>query len=295
MVSALVALEKWLLEMGGTAVWTFLNTNFSAALFGALAGALAAHGIASRAEKRKQVREQIAGVNSAIALANTISNAFVAMKGQHVIGMAAIYKRDFDAYIAVLVNPPAVPTQYNFIGDFRVLQMPVTPIDELRRVLLERVQSCGAAISISVVLHQCINSLAQILALRDETFGILRAMNDADRVRAYFGLKTSNGNIDERNPNQVSAIIRYVEDGIYFPILLVEVLIAHGERLRTAYGRGAPTISKITYKRVANAGLLPDPAEYPDFEEVYRPPKGPAPTRWQRLQTTISALGGQDA
>jgi hypothetical protein len=272
------------------AVWAFLNTNFSAALFGALAGALSAHSISTRAETRKRLREEIAGVNSAIALANTISNAFVSMKRQNVRGMAALYKRSFDEFIAVQITPPVVPTEIAVIFDIRTLTMPLTSISELRKTLLERVPTAGAAISISVVLHQCISSLADILVARENVLALLHAMNVEDRTLAYFGLRTADGHIDERYPDLLNATISFVDDGIYFPILLCEVLVTHGERLRKAYGKGAPEVKPIIYKAVTEAGLMPDFANYPDFEKAYRSPKVPTITRWQRVSSFIDGL-----
>jgi hypothetical protein len=219
-----------------SSVWAFLNTNFSAALFGALAGALSAHAIATRSDRRKRLREEIAGVNSAIALSNSISNAFIAMKRQQVIPMAAVYKKGFDDYIALLRNPPQTPTEYTFITDYRILGMPLTAIEELRAVLLDRISSSGAALSISIVLHQCIAGLTSILAVREATFAELRKLPPSERIDAYFGLRNSLGHIDQSFCEQLSGVISYVDDGIYFPILLCEILTAHGTRLRRSYG-----------------------------------------------------------
>jgi hypothetical protein len=47
------------------------------------------------------------------------------------------------------------------------------------------------------------------------------------------------------------SILSYVDDGIHFPILPVDVPLAHGKRLRNAYGRGAPLVPPITYKAVS--------------------------------------------
>lgn len=269
-------------------VWAFFNTNFSAALFGALAGALSAHSISARAERRKRLRDEIAGVNSAIALANTISNAFISIKRQHVMGMAALYKHAFDDFIAVLITPPVVPTEISVLFDIRTLTMPLTPIAELRKTLLDRVPGAGAAISISVVLHQCIASLTEVLVAREKTLASLYAMNVEDRAYAYFGLRTVGGHIDERYADEVNGIISLVDDGIYFPMLLVELLVTYGERLRKAYGRNAPEVKPITYQKVAEDGLMPDPANYPDYEKAYRSLKRLKVTRWQRLLSGIS-------
>ena len=200
------------------------------------------------------------------------------MKRQHVREIARLYRDSFDRYVATIISPPEQPTVFTFITDFRSLPMPLTCIAELRQTLLDRVPSCGAALSISVPLHQSIDGLANALSKQEASFAFLRSIpNEHDRISAYFGLRTSNGNIDERYPHLMSAIISFVDDGIYFPMLLCEVLTAHGHSLAKSYGRRSPKVSTITYRGVEDeTDLLPDRANFPDFERSFRP-SAPAP------------------
>lgn len=264
-------------KLGGW-LWGFLNTNFSAALFGALAGALAAHYVATRSEERKRLRGEIAGINAAIALANAISNVFIAVKRQHTRGMLELYKRDFDRYIAILVNPPTVPTVFEFINDFRELDVPFTPIVELRETLLDRVPSAGAALSVATVLQQTIDSFKNLIEARNRSIERLKLLNEEDRASAYYGIRNRQGHLDERYADQMSGLRSTVDNGIYFPMLLCDMLTDHGAKIRDQHGRGAPKISTITYGAF-EVGLLPDPTEFPDFEKNFRPkPKGEAKT-----------------
>jgi hypothetical protein len=265
----LASINPVLLSIAATC-WAYLNSNFAAALFGALAGALSAHTIATRAEKRKSIKEEIAGVNSAVVLANSITNTFIAVKRQHVVMMAAFYKRQFDEYVQLVLHPPAQPTEYAFITDFRSLTPPLTSIVELRRTLDERVSSFGKAISVSVTLHQSIQSLGQVLVARERNFEKLRLLPTQDRLCAYFGLLNGAGNLDEAYPNLMTAIVEYVDDGIYFPMLLCELLEIHGRSLAKRYGRNSPVINSIKYGP-EESGLLPDRTKYPDFERDFRP------------------------
>ncbi|MES2291786.1 MAG: hypothetical protein V4527_00625 [Pseudomonadota bacterium] len=256
--------------------WTwfvgFMNTNFSAALFGAFGGAWAAHAIAVRTERHNRLRQEIAGVNAAIALSNTISNVFITIKKHHVRDMMPLYKRGFDAFIAVLMNPPDKPRLFEFINDFRELDVPYTAIVELRETLLNRVPSSGGALSIAIALQQCIESFENLLENRNRTIDRLRAMNEEDRVCAYFGVRNPRGHIDERYADQMTGLLSMVDSGIYFPMLLCEVLTAHGNKVAQQLGRGAPKVAKISYAPFEE-GLLPDPAEFPDYEDSFRPKK----------------------
>jgi hypothetical protein len=252
-------------------LWHFLNTNFSAALFGALGGAFAAHYVATRSEERKRLRNEIAGVNASVALANVITNVFVSMKRQHIRGMAEIYKRGFERYIAVLTNPPNKPTVFEFISDFRELDVPFTPIAELRQNLLDRVLTYGPGLSVTMVLQQSIASFANLIEARHRSIARMKSIgDDQERARIYFGVRTSDGHIDERFADQITGLQVMTDNCIYFSMLLCEILSAHGEKIKKQLGRGAPNISKITYGPFEE-GLLPDPRDFPDFEKQFRP------------------------
>ncbi len=257
-------------------VWHFLNTNFSAALWGALVGALAARYIARNVEHRQRLRDEISGVNNAIALAVSITNTFVGMKRQHTLSMSRMYESTFHEYARVLRAPSQQGLVFEFITDFRVLQTPLTCIVELRQTILERVKSSIGAIHISVTLHQSIDSLGLVLDRLPQSIERLRAIPaDGDRIIGYFGLKTPGGHIDSSYSDNISAIFSFVDDGIYFPMLLCEVLTAHGKKLAKEYGRNPPAVKTITYKEFEDPDLLPDRALYADFERIYRSPPPP--------------------
>ena len=254
-------------------VWQYLDSNFSAALFGALAGALGAHFIAARSERRRRLLSEISGVNNAIELSNTIANTFLAIKRQHVKSLGETYARDFEKFAVFLSlprpPPPAPPALYVFVADFRTFPMPLTPVVELRETILNRIQTSVRAISISIPLHQCIDSFATVLGARVAVFQRIRALPDADKVAVYFGLRTSAGDIDETYPDLMLGLCNNVDDAIYFSILLEEILVAHGNTLAKRYGRASPKILKIDNSNVP-ADLLPDRANYPDFERIFR-------------------------
>jgi hypothetical protein len=249
-------------------VWQFLNSNFSAALFGALAGALGAHFIAARNEKKRLLISEIAGVNNAIELSNSITNTFFNVKLQHVRPLEETYKRDFTEFVRI-TTMPSPPPVYNFIADFRVFPMPLTPIAELRETILSRIQSATRAISVSVPLHQSISTLTGVGQLRAAAIQALRQRSDADRVAAYFGLRESSGNFDESYPGLIFGLSSCTDDAIYFSMLLSELLIAHGKRLAKQYGRKAPRVVTFEYKDV-EPGLLPDRVNYIQYEKQFR-------------------------
>jgi len=238
-----------------------------------MVGALAARYIARHVEHRQRLRDEIAGVNNSIALAVSITNTFVSMKRQYILGMSRMYEKTFQEYVGVLRAPPQHPQVFEFITDFRVLQMPLTCIIELRQTILEKVKSSIGAIHISITLHQSIDSLGLVLRRLPQDIERLRAIQaDGDRIIAYFGLKTADEHIDTSYPDDIGAIFSFVDDGIYFSMLLCEVLTAHGKKLAKEYGRNPPAVKTITYKEFEDTDLLPNRVYYPDFEKIYRLP-----------------------
>jgi hypothetical protein len=261
-------------------IWNKLNSNFSAALWGALIGALAARYIARNAEHRQRLRDEISGVNNAVALAANITNTFITMKCRHTLGMSSTYKRTFDEYVTVLCAPPPPPLHFEYVEDLRVLQMPLTCIVELRQTILEKVKSSVEAINISVRLHQSIDSLSVVLERQPQIIEQLRAIPQAsDRLIRYFGLKTPQGHIDTSFSDNVSAIFFFVDDGIYFSMLLCEVLTAHGRVLAKEYGKNPPKVKAIVNPEFEDPEILPDKAYFLDFERIFRTPSPPEKPR----------------
>lgn len=256
-----------------TEVWGFLNTNFSAALFGAFAGALSAQMIAARSDRRQRLSAEIAGVNNSIQLANAITNTFLMLKGQHVSPMTRIYQKQFNDYVDLVIHPPVAKPIAQHIHtvamNFHALAIPLTPITELRETILDRVPTSIQAISVSVILHQCIDSLASSLTDRLSTIEAIQAYPFEVRPDVYFGLRNPRG-FDERYADSMTAIFNYTDDCIYFSMLLSDVLIRHGEKLGAKAGRNAPHVGKLDYSSVDTA-LLPDHANYPSFEKTFRP------------------------
>jgi hypothetical protein len=148
--------------------------------------------------------------------------------------------------------------------------MPLTCIIELRQTILEKVKSSIHAINISVSLHQSLDGLSVVLKRIPEDIARLRAQPDAARIITYFGLRTPAGNVDTSYSDDISALFSFVDDGIYFPMLLCEVLTSHGQNLAKEFGKNPPKVKAITYKAFEDPDLLPDRSYYADFEQTYR-------------------------
>jgi len=107
------------------AIWEFLNSSFSTALFGAFAGALGAQYIAVRSERKKRILDEIRNTNAAISMAYTIMNIFINAKRQHIRTLKSNYEESHRAFHNHLNNQAPLPQSAHI--DLRSLPVLNTP------------------------------------------------------------------------------------------------------------------------------------------------------------------------
>ena len=145
----------------------FLNSNFTAALAGALGGALAAQRIGDRAKQREALLQEIRSTNAAIMVTFTICNAGLALKKQFVKEIYETYTakkeglKEFQRRRAASQQHPNSP--FEFQADFRTLQMPVVPTDVLRTQVYESISASGRPLALVAALVGAIASLADTI------------------------------------------------------------------------------------------------------------------------------------
>lgn len=149
----------------------FLNSNFTAALAGALGGALAAQRIGDRAKQREALLQEIRSTNAAIMVTFTICNAGLSLKKQFVKEIYETYTtkkeelKEFQRRVAAGQQHPNLP--FEFQADFRTLQMPVVPADVLRTQVYESISASGRPLALVAALVGAIASLADTIQKRN--------------------------------------------------------------------------------------------------------------------------------
>ncbi len=251
-------------------IWATLNTNFSAALFGALAGAYGAHRIALTKERKKQLTNAIEATNAAIGLSNTIANVYLAVKRQHITGLMERYTQQFQElgrveYEALHGGTPSV---FTVLAEFRTLTIPDSPIHALEELVAQRIGPSVHAGSVVQFLKTALEGFKASLIRRQEIIRYLSKLSEQEKALRYFGLKYE-GNIDENYPDVMMALSAQCDDCIYFSMLLGELLVKHGDQLPDMMKRKRPRVVRLVYDNVP-AQLLPDRSEYIDFERQYR-------------------------
>jgi hypothetical protein len=254
----------------------FLNSNFTAALAGALGGALAAQKIGDRAKQREALLQEIRSTNAAIVVTFTICNAGLALKKQFVKEIYETYTakkeelKEFQQRLATGQQHPNLP--FEFQADFRTLQMPVVPIDILRTQVYESISANGRPLALVAALVGAIASLADTIHKRNTLIERFRELGSAgtDQLPAfYFGLPFGPGHVSTEFSDTVESLHSLTDDVIFFSELLGKDLMTHGNHILNQYRRVAKVkkekISSVDFTEPRRQGLMPDAANYADW------------------------------
>jgi len=257
-------------------LYNLLNSNFSSALFGAGFGAWAASWIAVRTERRKILREEIGLVNTAIGFAAGIVETTLIMRSQYVIPMGVAYLSRFHEFVAVErgLRPLPAGGKNTMMADMRFVHPPTMPIAELKALLQSPMSTSAYGRALVGCLAQSVEALLVMIHLRNAIVQTFPTMNDETKTNIYFGLRSIEGFIDERYPDCMEGMNSNSEDVAYFSELLIEILMAHGEKLAAQYGRDSPRIVTIDLSQARADGRLANRAQYPSFENQFRKPLG---------------------
>jgi hypothetical protein len=282
------------------AIWQVLNTNFSAAMFGALFGAVGAQLLGTRAERRKRIVEEIRSTNAAINVAFAITTTYCSLKEQHVRGMKGRFDAQRKAHdeFRSARNAGQIPKDqfFDLQVDFESIAPIGVPIATLRDLLFEKLTLIGRPLLFGVFLSQSIDDLNAATLLRNEIIADCNKSPPDDLISLYFGLKAKAGRVDRRYAASLEGMHDKTNDAIFLGVLLVEDLEEHGKQLVAALGKNAPQITTIDFTKAREKGLIPDAANYTDWmslpkasklqKGIVRAPKSKLSrlfARWSRL------------
>lgn len=254
-------------------VWSLASsTTFVAILstfIAAFAGTWGAQAIAERGVQRKQLLDEIRGINMALGLAFNIANTFLVVKKEQILPLCTKYKQQRrekaehdEARSAARIDP------FRYAPDLRTLSAPFTPIQELTRVLLDRVGTCRAQILLAP-LFQNIDGLAYAMDSRNSwisEFRLLLERPDNRKSDWYFGVRSTDGMLDTRYPSMIEALEAETDGCIGFALELSKSLREYGEKLKKKNPRFTlPTIGEAFFDKAEEAGLIPDMKTYSEW------------------------------
>jgi len=165
------------------------------------------------------------------------------------------------------------------------LNVPYIPGAELQEIVISGILHSPQAHIIAVQSRQCAESFSAALASRNALCEEVKSLNTPQRISIYLGLTGPSGG-DLRYPALIDAIEHYVDDCIYFPMLLQEMLKHYVDSIRFKMLWRAPRALTFDYSKAAP--WMPNRSAYDDFEIQFRKPETRTekisrwPGRWWR-------------
>ena len=257
----------------------FFNSVFFTSIAGAFAGALAGASIAQKiAERSKRVDEltkEIRSTNAAVVVASAVTEAFISLKTQNV----QVLKDNFDQLEARYGQFVAArnagqigkDVPFEFLADFRSLALPPMPLDVLQRQMFEKLSVSGRPPRLQIALAQSAHSVVEFVQKRNELIQSFKASNYLPEklFNLYFGLRDSDGHINDEYASSLRAIHSFTEDGIYFGVMLCDDLALHAKDLShhffMEFGESGPPPASVDFSKARARGLIPDAAKYLDW------------------------------
>jgi hypothetical protein len=250
--------------------WELMLNAVTAGL-ASFAGAYGAWKISSRAEQRRRIGDEIILANAAMSLCVSLANNVLALKSQNVERLAEDYHERFLRYSAVVERVTrGLPFQMLEMGaNLQHTSMPFLPLEDLREAV-RRVLHCRAGQPLFAQISLSVRGLAEVTERRNRVAdAILDArVGDPEREARYFGI-FGVAICDESYPDAMTGLVARVDDCIYFPLLLADVLSRHATSLNRDFGPGAPKAATFEITEGFQQ-FVPPASEYPSFEKQFR-------------------------
>jgi hypothetical protein len=259
-------------------------TSVAGALAGAFFGAWGAQRIAERSKQRDEILVELRSTNAAISVVFYISNALLSFKKQEIRPLKATFDAQREAISKILERAKANPAEsvsIRHIGDYRSLSTLSIPIPIIEKLGFDNLSVGVKALTLISTLTNTALMLNQAIVGHNKLIDFVKTSNLSDReaMFCHLGLEYTPGSSNKEYSDNLEAIYSFTDDGIFFSRQLLEELIKHGEakrlRFQKRYGRSGdlPIIAKPLFAKAEEAGLMPDPAKYTDWQSMFVDPK----------------------
>ena len=257
------------------AIYSFLNSNFTSSILGALigagAGAFAATWFADKKERDRLAITRLQQNNTAVALAMSIANHSLIFKKQPVRDMCKRFKADrirYEAYLkaAKKGSSPGVPFEMEY--DFTSLTFFRHDGDGLHTLVIREVAASPSVTLAASQLLQTLHSLKSTVASHSAELVRLTDLRgkatEHEFAHVYFGLRTEHG-INERYSDVMTSLEDLLEDTILFSTFIAEELSNRGRELAKQLGKKAPKTFSWSFREIEDPSLMPAESRRPDW------------------------------
>lgn len=225
----------WLWDALTSPTSTWLQTLVAGAI-GAAAGSFATQSAINRHEQLADARAELNAANHAINICFVIMNQYLSFKRQMVLPMVQAFQTLDEDFARARTAP--IAGVMTFDTDLKVLPAVDPPIDQLERLVLEKVSMGGRGLSAAMQIRGVAQLLNGALIERAKLIQKIedRQLDGPELAALYLGLETDRG-ADTRFKDNIRAISLYADDGIFFTHQTMRDLRKHAVELLQKHGR----------------------------------------------------------
>jgi hypothetical protein len=180
---------------------------------------------------------------------------------------------------------------FHFIADFKTLPQTKAPLNALEGLLYDDISMRGRGLAAMAGLVAAEYGLRAAIDARTDLIKEVKGdveRSDEATLALYLGLRNKANVTDDRFASNVEGIHLLTDCCIFFSHLIVDELVAYGNRLLKRYrwrlfGKGRSRFKPVDWTVARQSGLLPPKSEFKDWLRGF--PK--VPTRWKRIGTAF--------
>jgi len=258
-------------------IWNIIkdiaNSNFTAALAGAMIGALTANRISKKIQNKDELKKEFLQLNAAISLATATLTISLSLKINIVKELKTSYsdglkkRKDHECGIENGTIDPETP--FKLKVNLSVLQNISPPISAIQDIVFNRLSVPARGIAATAALSSAIENLNSALSRRNEilqTFNKNEFPEGATFEDFYFGLTYGDRQTNTEYGDIITAIYTYTNDVIFFSTKLCDDLQSHALTLNTHYKTQTkekpPIVTMYNIPPKMRADFIPADKEY---------------------------------
>jgi hypothetical protein len=250
------------------------------AAFGTLVGAW----LTSRSQEKRRVVDELKAIHAAYALCFTITNKAMAIKKQHIRPMKQHYDDVVSAFDAHAANP-FIPLVLDL--DLRTLSQPRFASETLERIVFEKCSLEHRGLAALVSVKDATDDLKQSIDYRNNLIADFKKYSsptrtETEKIHTYVGAY-AHDIVDLRFGDNIEALVRQVDDCIFFSMLLANELLTRERKLHARnwwkYRLNIPRQFPADWSLAKQNDLIPDNSKYADWLQGFKRP----PSIWKRL------------
>lgn len=254
---------------------TFLNSGFLAACAGAFGGAVAANWFAKRNDHERMLREHLSATNMATSTAIAVFQNSIGFKKQLSQQTILQFRQDKEKFENFLAEKTLGlgSGKIHLNADFQSIPLFKFDAGAVEKTVAERCSPKGQVILAAVLLTQTLHGLELAVRDRQEQLDRLSAIrkhavkaNEEENFwKRYFGLELDDGVVDLRLVNAIDAMETHLDDSIHYSLYIATELGTQSKSIARKLGDKSPSAVSFKLDPDKVDPYLPNTEDYPKF------------------------------